>query len=138
MTVFAQVGRNPIQGGDRSVKNYGVTDIPAGTAVMWDLGASNLNGVLAPTTSQALLPTCGITIEKIPAGKTGRVAVAGTAVATANATLAAGAAVDIDVSAGNEGKVTTHGSATKSLGSVCAAAVAGDAVEVQINVCPNA
>lgn len=138
MAVISQVGRQPISGADRSMKNYGVTDIPSGTAVMWDTTTGNLNGIIKPATSASTAASCGITIENIKAGFSGRVAISGSGVATANATLSAGDTVDVDTTSGNEGKVKGHASGVKSLGTACANAVAGDALEVLVQVCPNA
>lgn len=138
MAITSQVGRQPVSGADRSMKNYGVTDIPAGKAVMWDTTSGNLNGIIVPATSASTAATCGITIETIKAGFPGRVAILGTAVATANATLAAGDTVDVDTTSTNEGKVKAHASGVKSLGTACHAAVAGDQLEVLVSVCPNA
>lgn len=132
MAIISQVGRQPVQGGDRTMANFGASDIPAGAAVIFD--QSNFNGVSVVATAGAITQTCGIAVDKIPAGKTGRICMHGSAVAVANETLAAGDAVMIDNSAGNEGKVILKTTGSRQLGIAMHAAAAGDPVEVQVNV----
>lgn len=138
MAIYTQVGRQPITGADRSMKNYSVTDIPPNTGVTWDTATGHINGCIIPATSAGPNASCGITVDRIPAGKTGRVAIGGTATGNSNATLAAGDVVDIDTTSGNEGKIKAHASGAMSLGFACHACVAGDAVEVLVQVSPNA
>ncbi len=130
-----------IQGGDIVVKNNGGSDIAAKLGVLID--TSNLQdqdsppGVVLPTASGGVVGSFGITLETIKAGRTGKVRVAGTAVATAHGTVTAGTYLQISDTASHLGQVKTCGSATEQIGQAMNTVTDAD-VEVLICKAKNA
>lgn len=100
-----QLGSTPIL--KQTVKNYGVTDIPAGRAVMQDVanppGGSGANPVGVILTTGGTVEVFGFSTTTIPAGKFGEVMLMGKAVVTCSAAIAQGAPLMVDAA----GKVLT-------------------------------
>lgn len=137
MAIANQLSRAPgMPGGESVFKNYGGTAIPAGAGVLYDGtnkgDANNPPGVVLPTAAGGVAKTCGVTLEIIPAGGVGRVVTRGEAVAVSNATLTPGALVQIDDSAGNEGKIKAATSTNELLGRCRTDCVAGDPIVVDV------
>lgn len=138
MTVYNQITSIPITGGDVPYKNYGLVDIAAGAGVLFD-GTNegtftDAAGIVLPTAAGGVAKTAGVTVERIPAGGTGRVRMLGGAVCVANATLNPGDLVQIDDTAAHMGEVKAAAATNETLGKCLSAAVAGDPVLVWVNV----
>lgn len=136
MAVYNQLSSINIQNADIPFKNYGLVDIAAGAGVLFD-GTnkgdfSNAAGIVLPTAAGGVVKTCGATIERIPAGGTGRVRLLGGAVMVANATINPGDLVQIDDTAAHMGEVKIAASTNELLGRALSAAVAGDPVLVWV------
>jgi hypothetical protein len=138
MAVYNQISHIPIQNADIAFKNYSGVDIPSGTALLFDVtnkgDINNAAGVVVPTAAGGVAKTAGVTIERIPAGQTGRVRMLGGAVAVANATINPGDMVQIDDTTGFMGTVKIATATNEILGKALSAAVAGDPVLVWVNV----
>lgn len=97
MTIAAFQVATVYMEGDLAVKNYGVTDIPAGVGVNLDTGhlissgvvTDDSIGVVVPTASATVIEAIGVTLEVIKAGGTGRVRTTGTVEMIANGTVTA-------------------------------------------------
>lgn len=134
MAIANQLSRVPQPGGEKVFKNYSVTDMPAGTGVLYD-GTNKGDvtqppGIVTVPTAGSNAKTCGITLEIIKAGGQGRVVVFGEAVGVSNATLTPGALVKLDATAGHEGQVIAASSTDEILGKCQTDCVAGDPVVV--------
>ncbi len=138
MATYNQISSLPIMGGDVAFKNYSGTEIPSGTAVLFDGtnkgDVNNAAGIVVPTASAGVAKTAGVTVERIPSLGTGRVRMLGGAVAVANATLNPGDLVQIDDTALHMGEVKAAASTNELLGKALSAAVAGDPILVWISV----
>jgi hypothetical protein len=140
-----QLGGIALAQGDTAHANYSATDIPAGTAVIFDTSNAealfSTPGVKIPATgATGITGHVGITIDKLPAlGKfPGRVRRIGHAVATASGSIAAGAWVTVESATGKEGRVRTKTTGEESLGQAMNAAADGDPVRVAIEIARNA
>lgn len=122
--------------------NFGVADIAAGLGVLSD--AANppatdfAGGIVLPTISGSVAGTVGVTVERIPAGRSGRVRVAGISVMTADGTIAYGANVQIATDASKLGFAKTCAAATPQLGIAIDAATDGQLVRVLHALANNA
>lgn len=138
MSLINQISGVPIDGGDLVFKNYGGSDIPANTGVLFDGtntgDAAQPPGVVIPTASGGVAKTAGVTLETIKAGGLGRVRVLGGAVAISNATITPGDLVQIEDAAANMGKVKVATSTNNILGKALSGTTAGGSVLVF--VCP--
>jgi len=137
MAVVNQLSALPVPGGDVVLKNYGGTDIAAGYGVLFDGtnkgDAQNPPGIVLPTASGGVAKTCGVTLETIKAGGTGRVRMMGGAVAAvANATLTPGALVQISDVTAHLGEIIAAASTNEILGKALSDAVAGDPILVWV------
>jgi len=135
-------GGMPIINGDVTCQNYGVTDIPANTAVLFDTSnppsGAGVFGVVVPTTSGAVTPVAGITVERIPAGGQGRLRMLGGGVTTASGSITVGDTLQVDSASGKEGRVKTQTSATQQIGLALNSAADGDPITVWIFIAKNA
>lgn len=137
------LGGLPITNGDIPFKNYGLVDIPAGAALVFDTSnpftsGDGPGGVKVPATSGSIAEPCGIAVETIPAGKIGRVRKLGAYPAVASGTVTYGDFVQIDSASGKEGRVKTCGAATAQLGQALNTATDGGLVLVWIQTSANA
>lgn len=137
MAVFNQLSRLPVVGGDIPYKNYSGSDIASGVGVLFDTvnkgDFSNAAGIVVPTAAGGVVGTCGITLERIVAGGTGRVCCLGGAIGVANATLNPGNFVELSDVAAHLGEIIASTSTHEILGRSLSAAVAGDPVLVWVN-----
>ncbi len=135
MPQINQLASRAILGGDITVKNYTGTDIPAFTAVKFDIanpgGTSNSRGVIT-TTSDA--NSYGVTLTVIPAGKQGLIRTHGEAVCVASGSISLGDTVMTDAT----GKVLVQTAGKYQLGIATSVAVANDQVTVDIARAKNA
>lgn len=140
MPIVNQVASIPVPGGDQPFKNYGLTDIPANTAVLFDsVNVGDVNGpagIVVPTNGGGVARTAGVTVERIPPGCVGRVRIFGGAVAIASGAINPGDLVQIDDTTPKMGCVELAASTNQILGKAMSAAVDGDPVLVW--VCPVA
>ena len=143
MPNFNQIADLPITGGGTvTCKNYGGTDIPAGTGVLLDTtnvqGSNAAPGVVVPTSGGGVLRTAGIAMETIPAGKNGRVMYAGGYPMIADGAITAGDFVQVSDTAGKMGRAKVCAAATQQLGKAWGTAADGDPVLVIIDTAKNA
>jgi hypothetical protein len=123
-------------------KNFGGSDIAAGLGVLAD--TSNVpvgdyaGGIVLPTNGGGVVGTLGVTVERIPAGGTGRVRVYGVSVCTANGSITYGTPVQISDTSAKLGYVKTCGSATVMLGIALDGASDGQLVRVLHSIAKNA
>lgn len=138
MATYNQISSLPIIGADVPFKNYSLSTIPSGTAVLFDGtnkgDVNNAAGIVVPTASGGVAKTAGVTIEAIPSLGTGRVRMLGGAVAVANATMNPGDLIQIDDASSHMGEVKVATSTNEILGKCLSAAVAGDPVLIWVNV----
>jgi hypothetical protein len=142
MANFNQLADLPITGGGTiTCKNYGGTDIPAGTGVLADTtnvqGSNAAPGVVVPTAAGGVAGTFGIAMETIPAGKNGRVMYAGGYPMIADGAITAGNFVQISDTATKMGRVKLCGAATIQIGRAVGSAADGDPVLVIIDIAKN-
>lgn len=110
MANINQAGEFGVPGGDVPVLNYGASDIPSNTAVLWDTTAGNVNGVVVPTAAGGVAGTAGVTMAVIPAKTNGipgngTVRRAGCANVVCNGAVTAGNYVRADDTASHLGQV---------------------------------
>lgn len=108
-----QNASSPVDGGDLQVTNYSGADIPPNVAVKLDTTAGNYLGVL-PLTSADAGKAIGVTIDKLKAGRPGRVRMLGSVTMLCDGAVAVGGIVKASVvTAGREGfaLATTAGAA---------------------------
>lgn len=127
-----QVARIGVPGGDVSMKNYTVTDIPANIAVLLDATAGNINGVIPPATAGSVALMYGIAVEILHAGKTGRVQTLGTAIGIASGSIAVGDSLTVDSTLTKEGRVKTKTAGQQQIGKALDAVADGELVRVQM------
>lgn len=136
MAIYNQLVGINIQNADLPFKNYSAVDIPSGTAVLFDGtnkgDANTAAGIVVPTAAGGVVKTAGVTIERVPAGQTGRVRMLGAAVCVASGTLNPGDFVQVDDTVSVMGQVKAIASTNEILGRVLSAAVAGDPVLVWV------
>lgn len=139
-----EMGSFPVTGGDVTVWNYGVTDIPSGSAVLWDttntpvpLGQT-VPGVALATAAGAVTPVAGITVEIIHAGSSGRLRKAGGHPVFCEGSVTLGDTLQVGNTAGKLGRVKTAGGATQQIGQAMNGGVDGDRIEVWISIANNA
>jgi hypothetical protein len=131
-----------VQGGDVTFKNYGVSDIEAGLGVLAD--TSNLGdqdnppGIVLPTASGGQAKSLGVTVEKIRAGKSGRVRLLGSITCTAAGTVTYGEYVKISDTMSKLGWVATAGSAAEQIGQALGTSTDGTKVEIWLCKALNA
>lgn len=96
------------------------TDIAAGLGVLADTShlpsTDFAGGIILPANSGGVVGTLGVTMEKIPAGRTGRVRLSGVSVCTAEGSVTYGTPVQISDTSGKNGWVKTCGATTVQLG----------------------
>lgn len=135
MAVIEQLGGLPVTGADVSFKNFGVSDIAAGTVVKADTSnppsPTLPGGVVAVTDDTNVL---GVALETLVAGKMGRVRLAGGAVCTAGGTITFG---DVVMSA-NTGTVVAQTAGKYQLGIALSSAASTEKVLVWIDKAKNA
>jgi hypothetical protein len=140
MAIQSQLAERP--GSCIAVKNYSLTDIPEGTAVLWDLlnvDPTLPQGIVVPTAAGAVTPVAGVTDEVIYAGKLGKMKVTGEKTCTSDGALAMGAFVQISSAAAKMGRVTTLvGASGGQLGQARNAAADGDPVVIEILIAKSA
>ncbi|WP_394847392.1 DUF2190 family protein [Pendulispora brunnea] len=136
MAITSQIGGFPVEGGDLPFRNYGTNDIASNIAVLIDANPANIMGVTVPQTDAPVTRGIGITLERIPAGKTGRVRCIGAAVATASAAITAGDPVQIDSAVFQEGHVKLAAAGAPKIGIALTTAGALDAVCVLLTHAP--
>lgn len=141
MPITAQLAARPAS--HIAVRNYGVTDIPEGTAVIWDLvnvDPMKAQGIVVPAAAGAVAPAAGITADTIKAGGWGRLAVSdGEAVAVADGAIAMGDYVQISSTAAKMGRVKTLVAASGAqLGRAMNAAADGDPVVIELAIAKSA
>lgn len=131
-----------VQGGDVIFKNYGLTDIEANLGVLADTSnvgdQDNAPGIVLPTASGGQTGSLGVTVEKIRAGKSGRVRLLGSITCTAAGTVTYGEYVKIDDTALKLGWVSTAGSAKEQIGQALGTATNGNLVEIWLCKALNA
>lgn len=131
-----------VHGGDVVFKNYGASDIEANLGVLADTSnvgdQDNAPGIVLPTASGGQAKSIGITVEKIRAGKTGRVRMLGSITCTAAGTVTFGEFVKIDDTSGKLGWVSTAGSAKEQIGQALGTATNGNLVEIFVCKALNA
>jgi hypothetical protein len=136
MATFNQLVGINIQNADLPFKNYSGSDIPSGTGVLFDTvnkgDVNNAAGIVVPTAAGGVVKTAGVTIERIPAGQSGRVRMLGAAVCVASGTLNPGDFVQVDDTGGLLGNVKAIAATNEILGRVLSAAVVGDPVLVWV------
>lgn len=142
MADFNQSGGIFVPGGDIPVRNYGVTDIPANTAVLWDTSnvgdAQHAPGVVIPTAAQSVAETAGITHTVIPAGGSGTLRRLGVEFATAGVTIALGDFLLVSSVASHLGQVTNvDAGSLVVLGQAYSSGVAGDPIKVLLGIHKN-
>lgn len=133
MTIYSQLAERP--GDDIAVKNYGVADIPEGTAVLWDLtnvDPQQPQGIVVPGSGGSMTPQAGITTEVIKAGGIGRLRVNGEKTATAEGSLAVGDWVQVSSTSAKMGRVKALATAGAQLGRCMNSAADGDPVVIEI------
>ncbi len=141
MAIYSQLAERP--GDGIAVKNYGVADIPEGTAVIWD-AVTNIDpqlpqGILVPTAAGAVVPVAGVTDELIKAGRTGRLRINGEKTCVAHGAIAMGAWVQISSTSAHMGQVKTLvGASGGQLGQARNAAADGDPVVIEILLAASA
>jgi hypothetical protein len=122
--------------------NFGASDIAAGLGVLTDTAnppvGDYAGGIVLPTVSGSVAGTLGVTVERIPAGRSGRVRVSGVSVMTADGTIAYGANVQIATDSGKLGYAKTCAAATEQLGIALDAATDGQLVRVAHALANNA
>lgn len=139
-----QMGGIPITNGDVTVQNYGLTDIPAGVAVIWDTAntpvplGTTAPGVTLVTAAGAVTPAAGITVERIPAGGNGRLRKLGGYPVQCEGTVTLGDCLQIGNTVNKLGRVKTCGAATQQIGTAMNGGVDGDLVQVWIGIANNA
>lgn len=122
--------------------NFTGSDIAAGLAVLTD--AANpptgdfAGGVVLPTASGGVAGTLGVTVERIPAGKSGPVRLSGISVCIANGTIVYGAPVQISDTTSKLGWVKALVAATEQLGKALCPAADSDLVLVFHSLANNA
>ena len=109
MSNFDQIPSFPVTGGDFTVYNAALTDIPAGSAVVVDTanppsGATPI-GALLQTASGSVAEPLGILVEVLKAGGVARCRRLGTYPAIASGTVTGGDFLQIDGTTGKEGRV---------------------------------
>lgn len=129
---------------DMACKNYGVTDIPAYTAVLLDTTAANLVptadafGIVNPTAA-ASIPYCiGVTMQIIHAGETGSVRTQGVVQMIAAGTVTAGDVVQCSTTAAKLGWGMTQASAQPQLGQALTTATNSNTFLCQLSRAKNA
>lgn len=142
MANLNQSGGIFVEGGDITVRNYGGSDIPANTAVLWDTanpGTPQLApGVTVPTSGQSVAATAGITHTVIPAGSTGLLRRLGMDYAVAGVNVTIGDFLLVSAVASHLGQVTNvDAGALVTLGQAMSTASAGDPVKVLLGVAKN-
>lgn len=138
-----QNGGFAITGGDIPFHNYGGSDIGAGLAVLLDTSnpggtGDKVPGVVLPTASGGVAGQIGVTVNAIPAGKTGLVRVYGVAVCTANGTVTIGETVMTSDTTSKLGYVKTQTTAGAQLGVAIGSATDGNQVQVLLHLAKNA
>jgi hypothetical protein len=133
---YNQFSAAAVSGGDLTFKNNGGTDIAAGLGVLID--SSNDRGILLPTASGGVVGTIGVTLDAIPAGKTGRVRVYGTAVCTSHGAVTRGTILQISDTTAHLGQVKTCGAGVAQLGVALNSADDANPVEVLLFLAKNA
>lgn len=136
MAQLDQLAGIAIPGGDITVKNYGVSDIAEGLAVILDTtntpdGGGTPIGVTLPASD---VKSFGIAVTSIPAGKFGTVRVLGVAIGTASGTIHMGDFLMTD----SAGKVLVAGAGKYTIGQAMSEAVTTDRVAVLIAKAVNA
>jgi hypothetical protein len=121
--------------------NFGVSDIAAGVGVLADTGnlpvGDLAGGIVLPTASGGVVGTLGVTVERIPAGRSGRVRTKGVSVCAADGSITYGTTVQISDTSAKLGRVKTCGSGVIQLGTALDGAVDGELVRVEHNVARN-
>jgi Uncharacterized conserved protein (DUF2190) len=122
--------------------NFGASDIAAGLGVLSDSAnppaGDNAGGIVLPTVSGSVVGTLGVTCERIPAGRSGRVRVLGISVMTASGSIAYGANVQISTTTAELGYAKTCASGTPQLGIALDVATDGQLVRVAHALANNA
>lgn len=144
MADINQSGGIFVPGQDIPVRNYGGTDIPANTGVLWDTanaGGSQLApGVVVPSSNGgSVARTAGITHTVIPAGGSGLLRVGGTEWATASSAgaITIGDPLYISSLTGSFGQLTNVGTAIVQVGWARTSCAAGDPVKCAVQICKN-
>jgi len=122
---------------DVTMKNNGLTDIPAGSGVLFDTANPQSGdtppGCVLPTASGGVAGTAGITVEIIKAGGTGRVRFNGTYPGVADGSITAGGYVQVSDTTAKLGRVKAKGGAVEQLGQALNTASDGQPVLVFVS-----
>ena len=128
----------PIDGADLAVTNFSGTDIQAGIAVKLDPTAGNLLGIL-PLTSSDAGRGFAVTVDKVKAGRPGRVRMLGSVTMLCDGAIAVGGIVKASVAtAGREGYALATTAGAAQLGRALTAGVSLGEVIVWIETSTNA
>jgi hypothetical protein len=142
MAVTWQFANTPLPS-DIPVVNYGVTDIPAFTAVVIDttnyIQSATANdgiGVKLPTTNSASQYCCGVLMETAKAGGTAaRMRTQGLVKCVASGAVTVGQAVNIEDASGHEGQVETLDTGDPMMGLAVSTAADGEDVLILLQLC---
>lgn len=142
MTQINQVGGWSVPGGDVTFHNYGGSDIPDGTIVLYDTSnpgsLTQAPGCVVPTASGAVSPVAGITIGVIPAGGAGTVRQLGAAAVTADGSVTSGDSIQASNTASKMGRGKTCGAGIEQVGKAYGNASDGDQFVVILHIARNA
>jgi Uncharacterized conserved protein (DUF2190) len=136
MANFNNVAESPVVGGDIPFKNNTLVDIPEGCGVLVD--PSNDYGVALPTSGGGVAGSFGVSVEPIPAGKTGRIRFYGTIQMIANGSITRGGEVQISDTASKLGFAKAKGAGIAGIGLALCSASDGDPVLIALSHSFNA
>ncbi len=121
-----------------TVKNTGLTDITAGTAVIFDpanpASGDTPPGITLPTAGGGITGTAGVTRTTIYVGKVGSIMRRGRAEVTADGAITAGGYVQVSDTIGKLGRVKAKGVGVEQLGQAIHTAADGELLQVDIVV----
>jgi hypothetical protein len=103
MPSHLQISQTSVPGGDQPFTNFGAIDIPEDRGVVLDPARDN--GILLPAAGGPVAGAIGITMDRVPAGATGRVRCLGTKRVFADGPISRGEDVQLSSTAGKEGFV---------------------------------